>query len=272
MDPVVIDYDLCNEDGICAAVCPRKLIAIEESRPVTVAKIAELCIRCGHCLAVCPTGAVAVDGVSADACARIAKKHWPNDVQLDHLMRSRQSIRVYKDKGVDRDILAQIFDTCRYAPSGSNLQPVNWIVVDQQEKIRALAQLAIDWMKQVIDSQHELATKLPLSSVVQAWQNGEDRIFRGAPVVLITHAPRVGSLPLESCVIAMTYFDLMAATKGLGSCWVGFLMLAAAHHPPIRQALGIPDEHLLYGAMVVGYPKYAYKRIPARKPPQVAWL
>ena len=131
---------------------------------------------------------------------------------------------------------------------------------------------AIDWMKEAIESDHPLSAKLPLASVVDGWEKGEDRIFRDAPLVLMTYSPEVGSLPSESCVIAMTFFDLIAASLSLGACWVGFFMVAAAQHPPIRRTLGIPTDHMLFGAMIVGYSKFEYQRIPDRNQPQVVWL
>jgi nitroreductase len=134
-----------------------------------------------------------------------------------------------------------------------------------------LGQMVIDWMKHAIESKHPLAEKLRLSSVVEGWEKGEDRIFRDAPMVVINHAPEVGALPLENCVIAMTYFELAAVSIGLGACWVGFLMLAANVYLPIKEALGIPKDHKLFGAMIVGYPKYSYQRIPPRNQPDVVW-
>jgi nitroreductase len=111
-----------------------------------------------------------------------------------------------------------------------------------------------------------------LKGIVEGWDRGQDRLFRGAPLVLMTHSPEMGSLPRESCVIAMSYFDLLATSMGLGTCWIGLFMAAADRHPPIRHFLGIPGDHRLYGAMVAGYPKYTYRRIPTRKRFQATWI
>lgn len=272
MAQVTIDYKRCNEDGICAEVCPRKLIEIFDGAPRPAAGMAQLCIQCGHCMAVCPQGAVSISGVGSSECPKIDRAHWPTYEQLDHLMRSRRSVRRYKDKPVESDIINRILETCRYAPSGSNAQPVHWIIAGEPDSMREIGQLAVDWMAQAVSTSHPLAAKLPLAAVVEHWKNGEDRIFRGAPMAIMTHAPKVGSLPLESCVIAMTYFDLVAAGMGLATCWVGLLMVAAAEHTPIGHALGIPADHMLFGAMIMGYPQYKYQRIPPRHQPRVKWL
>jgi nitroreductase/NAD-dependent dihydropyrimidine dehydrogenase PreA subunit len=272
VEPVIIDYDICNKDGICSDVCPRKLIMMKEGLPVPIDGIENYCIRCGHCLAVCPKGAISVYGSKPANGLEMDKIQRATHGQLDHLMKSRRSIRVYKQKPVERRIIQKIMDTCRYSPTGSNAQQVDWIIATDKDKIKNLAQLTIDWMKKAVAAKHPLSTKLPMSSSIDSWERGEDPIFRGAPLVLMSHSPELGSLPLESCVIAMTYFDLVAASLGLGACWIGLFMVAASEHPPIRRALGIPTGHRLYGTMIVGYPKYKYHRIPDRNQSQVVWL
>jgi len=274
MGPVLFDYDKCNNDGLCADVCPRKLIALdaETARPETISEVSELCINCGHCLAVCPAGAIALNGVGPEDCTSVAKEKLPVYDPVDLLMKSRRSIRVYKDEPLDGKIIEQLLDTCRYAPSGSNSQPVHWIVASGGERLNSLAQMVIDWMDQAVAAKSPIAVRMHLDVVVESWKRGEDRIFRSGPAVIMTHAPEFGSLPSENCVIAMTFLDLAAAVLGLGTCWVGYLMLAAAEHPPLIEALGIPQDHCLSGAMIVGYPKYTYRRIPPRNPLNVSWL
>jgi nitroreductase/NAD-dependent dihydropyrimidine dehydrogenase PreA subunit len=273
MLPVIINYDRCNADGICTEVCPRKLIKFndEGSKPRLTPEAAALCINCGHCLSACPAGAISLNGIASEDCAETVNSRWPGNDELDLFLRSRRSIRVYKEKPVDREMLKRLLDTCRYAPSGSNQQPVNWIIATDKEQIQMLGQLVIDWMKDTVKSKQTIAPQWPLASLIQKWEDGEDVIFRNAPLVIITHAHETSSLPTESCVIAMTYFDLLATSMGLGTCWVGFLMTAASLYAPIREVLDMPHGHKLYGAMVAGYPKYTYKKIPERNRTKVIW-
>jgi len=273
MQPIIFNHEKCKGDGICTDVCPRKLIVLDDaiSKPRPIPEAAELCITCGHCLAACPAGAISLNGIAPEDCPPIDKNSWPSYDKLELLFKSRRSIRVYKDKPVDHKVIEQLLETCRYAPSGSNTQPVNWIIASGQKRLRDLAQLVIDWMNHAIETKQPLAERLHLDVVAEGWNRGEDRTLRGAPMVIMSHASETGSLPLESCVIAMTYFDLAAASIGLGTCWLGYLMLAAAQHAPLREALGIPQDHRLYGAIVVGYPKYSYHLIPPRNQPKVAW-
>ena len=272
MQPVTINHEICNQDGICAEVCPRKLIDFSTKTPTPVAGIETQCIRCGHCMAVCPTAAISVVGIKPQDCEPVDKKLLASTAQLTQTLKSRRSIRVYQDRPVQRETIEKILDVCRFAPTGSNAQQVNWIITDDQTTIRTLGGLTIDWMRKAIETNDPISKNVPLAVIVEGWEKGEDRLFRGAPLVLITHAPEISSMPRENCVIAMTNFDLVAFSMGLGTCWIGLFMLAVAHHPPIRQFLGIPDDHQLYGTMVAGYPKYKYQRIPARNEAKAVWL
>ena len=59
MDLFTINQEMCNKDGICAAICPAVIIEFKDGEyPRPVVDADELCIRCGHCVAVCPTGSL----------------------------------------------------------------------------------------------------------------------------------------------------------------------------------------------------------------------
>jgi hypothetical protein len=39
----------------------------------------------------------------------------------------------------------------------------------------------------------------------------------------------------------------------------------------MQKALALPEDHISFGAMMIGYPKYKYHRLPLRKEPQIIW-
>jgi ferredoxin len=67
------------------------------------------------------------------------------------------------------------------------------------------------------------------------------------------------------------YFELFAPTLGLGSCWGGYFYSAVNAYPPLFEALGLPADHRAYGAVMVGYAKLKYQRLPLRNEPRVSW-
>ncbi len=61
-----IDRNKGKRDGICAEVCPGRIIRLEgEAFPEETANAELRCISCGHCVTACPTGALFHAGVPA---------------------------------------------------------------------------------------------------------------------------------------------------------------------------------------------------------------
>ena len=109
-----------------------------------------------------------------------------------------------------------------------------------------------------------------LSAVVNAWQEEErDIIFRGAPHLILTSAPKDSPCPVQDTHIALTTFQLMAHAKGVGTVWDGMVMMALAVCPELATRLGIPEDHLVGYAMAFGEPVVEYHRTVQRGPAQV---
>ena len=263
MSLFVVDKEKCKRDGICVAECPRRIIEIRDGNPVPtpVDGADELCINCGHCVAVCPHGAFSLGTMTLEQCPPVRKDWLLEPEQVEHFMRVRRSIRTYKDKSVEREVLTKLIDVARFAPSGSNAQPVRWLVIYDSDKVRQLAGLVIDWMRDIQKEQTWV------NRIIATWESGIDIICRGAPHVIFAHAPKGGA---TNCIIAMTYLELAAPSFGLGTCWAGYVDAATSLWPPIQQFLGLPEGHIS-GAVMVGYPKYKYHRLPLRNEPKITW-
>ena len=63
-------------------------------------------------------------------------------MEILNLLKSRRSIRVYQDKPVPQDLLLQILEAGRWAPTGANLQPWHFIVVTDPETRRQIGEVA----------------------------------------------------------------------------------------------------------------------------------
>lgn len=274
MNLFTVDQNRCKKDGICAAVCPIGIIETptEDAYPTFVKDAQRLCINCGHCLSVCPNGALLLEKMKPDECLVVQKQMLPNSVQIEHFLSARRSIRNYLEKPVDKDTLSKLISIARYAPSGHNVQQVNWLVIEDSAKVRLMAGHVIDWMRMIVEKKPEVAELIHAEYNITAWEKGEDKICRGAPHIMIAHT--LGNQPIAKfdCIIALTYLELAAFSMGLGACWAGYFHIAALTYPPLQQALNLPEGHQSSGVMMVGYPKYEYNFIPKRNSPIVTWL
>ncbi|MBU0971155.1 MAG: nitroreductase family protein, partial [Proteobacteria bacterium] len=141
-----IDTRKCDKDGICAIECPAHIIKMTEEGPAPAAGAEEFCIRCGHCVAICPKGAFNLEFLTPDQCMPIEKELMLTPEHAEHFLRSRRSIRRYKDKSVPRQIFEKALSISCCAPTGSNRQTVKWLVLDKQAEVQKVAAHVIDWM------------------------------------------------------------------------------------------------------------------------------
>ena len=135
--------------------------------------------------------------------------------QLLSLMKSRRSIRQYQDQEVPDNVIEQILEAGRWAPSASNRQPWHFIVIRQPEIRQAVSEHAAYFFIR--------------------WAHVED-----APVIIAlcgnAGTPIYRQFLHEDIGIAGTQMMLQAAALGLGTCWIGLLDLEA-----IGDVLKLPD-------------------------------
>jgi nitroreductase/NAD-dependent dihydropyrimidine dehydrogenase PreA subunit len=267
-----VDRNTCNRDGICVDSCPSGLIEMDDNGyPSPVPEAEEVCIRCGHCVAVCPTGSLKHRVVKLEKCLPLDKSLGISSAQCEQFLKGIRSIRAFKKKAIPREDLVKLLEVSRFAPTGHNSQSVEYMVLCNHEELHHLADLTVDWMRTIIKGNPQLAAELFLERTVSRWEQGIDVILRDAPAIIITHASKGNRIAPMDCVIALTYLDLAASSMGMGCCWAGYFRNAAANYPPLTQALGLPEGNICFGAMMAGYPKYIYHRIPTRKQPNVIW-
>lgn len=273
MHTIAIDPEKCNKDKLCVMACPTGVIRLNSADEVPEATpdFKNYCLACGHCVAVCPTGAFSLDWLSSQACPPIRKELALTPQQTEQFLRTRRSIRNFKDKPVERRKLEKLLEIACCAPSARNSQPWHWTVVEKPSEVRRLAAMVIEWMQAVIRKYPQQAELRGFPRVVAAWDAGQERICRGAPHVILVHGDKNYGFGAEDGALALSYFELYAPMLGLGSCWGGYFYSAVNAHPPLFESLGLPAAHRAFGAVMVGYPELRYQRLPLRKAPQVTW-
>jgi len=268
-----IDENKCKQDGICAAECPRQIITQKDdaSFPQVAEADESYCMACGHCVAVCPHGALSVPGIDIEDCPKIERKLDLAWDQAEQFLRSRRSIRLFKDKAMDRETLKKLIETARYAPTASNAQNLHWTVIQGRSKLEPLSQETINWMERVIAAQPGSPAADYFRPVVARWATGYDGILRTARTLIVPSAPKENANGLVDLSIALAYLELAALPLGVGTCWAGLLRGAMLATPELVVSMGLPEGHTWYYPMMIGYPKFKYHRLPQRKAPVIHW-
>lgn len=271
MVSILVDQDLCTRCGICSSVCAMGVIdpADENTLPKVNKANEGMCIGCGHCEAFCPSQALLLNDRPDEKVRPPAGAGTITPDDMGFYLKKRRSVRHFSKEPVSKEKILEVLDIARYAASGGNGQPVEWIVIRDPKKVRKIAGLTIDWMKTLGHSDHPMSGYIPL--LIGAWESGRDVICRNAPHLIVATIPENNPVAQVDGIIAMTYFDIAAPAFGIGTCWAGFVSMAAASYKPLQEELAIPAGRKCAYPMMFGHPQYKIHGIPRRKPLKVTW-
>lgn len=266
---LTVDYDKCIKCGLCIETCPVKLLEMGENGPEAV--YLDICRMCGHCVAVCPQAAI--DHKKNPLAGQVAiDKNLAVDAKAAYqFLRSRRSIRSYKDEAVSRDLVMQLLDVAHYAPSAGNAQGISYIVIGNKSIIEQAAELTVEWMEWVVKKDAKFHWSFPYH-IRMVREKGIDTILRKAPNLVLAISEKENAKGRENTIFSLAYLELFAPTLGLGSCWAGlFEMCVFSGYAPLLDLLKIPPNYIFTGAVMVGYPKYQFQRLVCRNSLNVLW-
>lgn len=261
-----IDAGRCKKDGLCVMECPLQIIRMKDkdSIPEPVPGMESFCMNCGHCVAVCPTGALSLATMKADDCEQVRPEWNPGKDIIRGYMMTRRSVRKFKKTPVDKEMLASLIVTASYAPTGHNSRPVNWTVLPEREKVKEIASAVADWMRSMTAENPEMSAAWGLDMVLKAWDAGYDLITRDAPALVLVHGKKSDPNASNACVIAASHLELAAPSMGLGCCWGGYISWSSMLWKPLQEKMDLPKGHILFSALLTGYPMFKYYRVPKR--------
>ena len=254
METITVDTDLCTRCGICSAVCPMAIIDLGEESilPKVRNEKAVMCLQCGHCEAFCPSQALLLNLRPDEKLALPDGAGTVSPETIAFYLKKRRSVRHFTSDPVPKDKILEILDIARYAASGSNGQPVQWLVVHDPMKVKKIAELTIEWMETLLNTAHPMSGYVPM--FIATWEQGHDVICRGAPHLLFAHIPEGNPVASVDAIIALTHFDVAAPAFGVGTCWAGFVAMAAISYGPLQKELGLPAGRKIAYAMMFGHP------------------
>jgi nitroreductase len=189
---------------------------------------------------------------------------------------SRRSVRNFLDRPVDQAVLKRILETAQQSPSGGNTQPWNATVLTGEPLQKLLATVAevipqgpaahkpeYNIYPPELDGAYKdrrfgvgealyAALEIPRENKMARlmWFAKNFRAFE-APVLMLIHTPRYMGPPQWSDIgMWMQTVMLLLREEGLDSCgqeaW-------AVYSEQVRQCVEIPDDHIFFCGMAIGY-------------------
>lgn len=261
---VKIEQEKCIGCGLCAVDCIAFNIQIQEQKAV----VKNECFQCGHCVAICPKGAVSIPEYEMKDVEEYEKETFHLDPKtLLHSIKFRRSIRHYKEKPVEQDVLEQILQAGRYSATAKNTQNCHFVFV--QKEVAELKDRVWGRIDQVVKEQGREISRdyLPFAAFNKRRKADpkDDFLFRNAPVVLYI---------ATDCVIdaglAAQNMENMAVALGLGVLYNGYLARVTNENQELKAWLGIEGKEIA-ACMLLGYPDRVYQRTAPRREANVTW-
>jgi nitroreductase/NAD-dependent dihydropyrimidine dehydrogenase PreA subunit len=296
MDMITIDRSRCKKDGLCARVCPHGIFVQREKLTIPELVDEASCSACGHCLAICRHGAISHAEFQPTAIRAIQFEQMPSTEQVMELLKSRRSIRAFRDKPLAKDSIERIIDGARFAPSGHNSQSTEFLVVRDRALLNEVSATVIEYLKFEIkrfanplfrtlalladrDSAESGLHEIPgFKQMIQMFESGADPILNDAPMLLAFHAKRTVGFADINAQLALQNASLVAHSLGIGHFYTGWVLapcrapMARAWNRRIPSLIGIPAGNTLYGALALGYPIPKFKNMIERNPPRIRWV
>lgn len=183
-----------------------------------------------------------------------------------NLVKMRRSIRNFKPDPIPDDYIEKIIEAARWAPSGANSQPWEFIIIKDKSLKDKIVDILLEHAEysRKVELTREESLRFP-STINPPKEPG----FKNAPVFivvcgdprtkeaypLLTMITRGDSHFVSGLASAFLYMALAATALGLGAQWI-----SATGSPYVKcilkQLLRIPEKIEIYDMMALGFPAY----------------
>jgi nitroreductase len=192
------------------------------------------------------------------------------------VMSTTRTIRRFTDEPVDDATLARCLEAATWAPSGANAQGWRFVVL-RSPAVRAVVARAAAEALEVIEPAYGMTRPADDSDSRRARSNRatyelHDRAGEFTSVLFTQQRyPTASELLLGGSIFpAMQNFLLAARALGLGACLTSWASYGGENL--LREAVGVPDDWMLAGHVVVGWPRGAHGPVRRRPLSQVLAL
>lgn len=196
-------------------------------------------------------------------------------MELIDVIRTTHACRHYTTEDVPDALVVEVLDAARWAPTGSNRQPVTWVVVRNPDKRRALHDLYQPLWDGVMAKYASGTIGAGFRTGFLAQVDHFARHLKDIPVMIVVCAAVNEITPVDaelgrlsvtggsSIYPAVQNLMLAARNEGLGTTLTTILCLA---EPAVKRLLDIPDELATCAMVTLGWPSRPFPSRLHRKP------
>ena len=184
------------------------------------------------------------------------------------IIKTRRSVREYKEDQIPDEDIEFLIDCARYAPSGFNMQPWSFLVIKNKDVMRKISEHGKKSMIPMLEPMKDSSPKAR-DFLVFLKTKGTD-MFYNAPLLIIIFGNKNAPTVDYDCPMAAQNMMLAAHSKGIGSCWIGGVQPALMDEGFLKE-LGAPEGYKAVAPLIFGYPK-GKTEAPGRAEPEVKWL
>ena len=164
------------------------------------------------------------------------------------LLINRRSIRDFQNKEVPLSIIKEIIQESCLAPTATNGQPCQFIIIQNRDYIKKLS----DESKKNLLSDLEQNPESTLKQYEFRLRDENFNVFYNAPSLIYVIGPEeVHSLDVDTA-LTVAYFMFSATSRGLGTCWIG--LGAHIRDRKILDDIGVAMDCQIVAPIIVGYP------------------
>jgi nitroreductase len=201
--------------------------------------------------------------------------------ELLDFLRTRRSVRCFKDRPVDPGHVEKILSAAATAPMGVPPHSTEVLVIRCREELDfLLKELVKDYEAMVKAFSSPIGRiMVRLAAGAETYgvlkdhiidiarraneayrRDGSDPYLRGAPMVLLFHGNRRAMSYEENAHLVCHHAMLAALSLGLGTTIIGLIPPVVDRSKVLRERYGIPGENKVMTSLIVGHPKYRYRR------------
>ena len=181
-------------------------------------------------------------------------------------IKTRRSTRDYLDTPLSEDTINKVIDAGRYAPTGLNLQPWRFIVVQNKEMLNKLSEYARPILAKNLEGRKDAGA----INFLKRLQDKNFNLFYNAPLLILVIGSKNNALTDYDCSMCAENMMLAAHSLGIGSCWIGGASVIQQSEE-IMAELKITPNYKIIAPLIFGYPK-TIPATPEKREPVVFWL